>query len=120
MSRFTGIPSVPEGVAGEWQAKLLGTLKENIELLTGQRGERDLASKAVTKGDVTLRSVPSSVFSGVTARGDGFEITPPNEPTIEVASLEDFVTLINDTRLLAEEVRLLRLTVDALIAQIRR
>lgn len=120
MARFTGIPSVPEGVAGEWQASLLETVKENVELLTGQRGERDRASAAVTKGDVAIRGVSSSVFPGVTARGNGFEITPPNQPTVEVAALEDYVKLIGDVRLLGEEVTRLRSTVDVLIRQIRR
>lgn len=120
MSRFSGIPSIPEGVAGEWQYSLLDAMKENIELLTGQRGERDRSSKAVVKSDLTMRSVPNPRFSGVSASGSGFAITPPNQSTVEVASLEDYQKLVADVRLLSEDVRTLRETVDLLILQLRR
>lgn len=120
MSRFTGIPSIPEGVAGEWQYTLLESMKENIELLTGLRGERDRSSKAVVKSDLTIRSTPRPVFSGVSASGSGFSITPPNQSTIEVASLEDYQKLLSDVRLLSEDVRNLRAAVDLLITQLRR
>ena len=117
MARFSGIPSIPEGVAGEWQSTLLEAMKENIELLTGQRGERDASSRAVTKGDIAISSIPASVFSGVTARGDGFSV---GSPSVDVAGLADYVKLINDVRLLSAEVQRLRLTIDALIKQLRK
>lgn len=120
MSRFTGIPAVPEGVGSEWQTALLEAIKENIELLTAQRGERDRSSQAVTKGDITIRNLEPPVFDAVSASGEGFFITLPDEPTIEVASLEDYRKLVDDVRLLTEEVLRLRLVVDALIGQIRR
>lgn len=120
MSRFTGIPSIPEGVAGEWQYTLLESMKENIELLTGQRGERDGSSKAIVKSSITVRSTRSPSFSGITASGSGFSITPPNQSTIEVASLEDYQKLVTDVRTLSEDVRNLRETLDLLISQLRR
>ena len=49
MARFTAIPAVPQGGITDWQSVLITTVKENVELLTGLRGEADLASKAITK-----------------------------------------------------------------------
>ena len=38
MSRFTGIPSLPQVGVEEWQSRILGAMKQNIELLIGTRG----------------------------------------------------------------------------------
>lgn len=120
MSRFTGIPSIPEGVAGEWQYTLLESMKENIELLTGLRGERDRSSKAVVKSDLTISSAPRPRFSGVSASGGGFGLDLPGQPQVQVASLDDYQKLVNDVRLLSEDVRNLQQALDLLIRQLRR
>ena len=53
-NRFTGIPAVPLDGLTDWQSVLIGSMKENVELLTGLRGEADVISKAVTQGQITL------------------------------------------------------------------
>jgi len=50
MSRFTGIPVVPTSGLSGLQANLFGALKENVELLTGTRGETGLTSRALIRG----------------------------------------------------------------------
>ena len=47
-NRFTSVPAVPQGGFTDYQTVLIGAVKENVELLTGLRGEVDTASKAVT------------------------------------------------------------------------
>ena len=73
MSRFTAIPSVPEGVGSEWQTVLLEAMKENIELLTGQRGERDRSSVAITRDRVRVIPTESRV-AGLTTRTEGTSV----------------------------------------------
>ena len=47
MARFTAIPAVPQGGITDWQSVLISSVKENVELLTGLRGESDLISQEV-------------------------------------------------------------------------
>lgn len=120
MARFAGIPSVPEGVAGEWQSTILQSLKENVEALTGQRGDRALGSRAVVRDDIRVQNISEQVFTGLTARGDGFTITIPSGDTVQTPALEDYTRLVNDVTILGEEVRLLRSTLNFLIAELKR
>jgi len=114
MSRFTAIPAVPSTNVTEWQGQILNTMKENVELLAGIRGEADQASKAITKGQLSIKSAPTATFSRVSATGKGYTISGQN-----VADLDDFGKLINDVQLLANDVAALRNTVNALIAQLK-
>ncbi len=113
MARFTAVPSVPTGNMTEWQGQILRALKENVELLAGIRGEADLQSKAVTKGQLTVNQTAAPTFSRVSATGQGYTISGQN-----VAGLDDYAKLINDVQLLANDVATLRSTVNALIAQL--
>jgi hypothetical protein len=115
MARFTAVPSVPTGNVTEWQGQILRSLKENVELLAGIRGEADLASKAVTRGQlIRVSSVANPTFSRVTATGKGYTISGQNVP-----DLDDYGKLLNDVQLLANDVAALRNTVNALIAQLK-
>lgn len=120
MARFSGIPSVPEGVAGEWQVSILQSLKENVETLTGQRGDRAAGSRAIVREDIRVTSIPESGFTGVSARGDGFSIRLPGADEVQTPSLEDYTLLLNDIALLGEEVRTLRTTLNFLIQELKR
>lgn len=120
MARFSGIPPVPEGVAGEWQSSILQSLKENVEALTGQRGDRALGSRAVVRDDIRVRSIPESSFTGLTAQGDGFSISIPGTDPVQTPALEDYTRLLNDVALLGEEVRTLRSTLNFLILELKR
>ncbi len=52
-NRFVATPEVPTGGGLlDWQAVLFSAMKENIELLTGTRGEGDLISRAIVRGDI--------------------------------------------------------------------
>ncbi len=114
MARFTAVPSVPTGNVTEWHGQILRSLKENVELLAGIRGEVDLQSKAITRGQLRVNSAPNPTFSRVTATGKGYTISGQNVP-----DLDDYGKLINDVQLLANDVAALRNTVNSLIAQLK-
>ena len=114
MARFTAIPSVPTGNVTEWQGQIFRALKEDVELLAGIRGEADLASKAVTRGQLRVNQTAQPTFSRVSATGKGYTISGQN-----VADLDDFGKLINDVQLLANDVATLRNVVNTLIAQLK-
>lgn len=114
MARFTAIPDVPTRVAAEWEAQMLDALKQNVELLAGIRGEADAASRAIRRGDVRVRLVPTPTFSRVTAEAKGFTISGER-----VADFDDYNKLINDVQRLGNDVATLRQVVNTLITQMR-
>ena len=114
MARFTAIPAVPQGGITDWQSVLISAVKENVELLTGLRGEVDLQSKAVTQGQVTLEQMSEQNMKQVSAKGAGFTISSQ-----QVAGLDDYGKLINDVQVLANDLAYTRAVLNALIKQIR-
>lgn len=132
-TRFTGIPAVPQTGVDEWNARMLSAIKENVELLTGTRGEGDNASRALTKSNFSVNAPPAQQMTNVSASGAGaalissFELTgPPGGPfTVNVTGranvpvLEDYNNLVVDVQALANDVAALRATVEILITQLR-
>lgn len=114
MARFTGVPSLPQANIDAWQLSVLGALKENVELLTGTRGEADGASRALLKGQVTVSRPPAAQFVALSARGVGLTISGAQVP-----SLADYTSLLRDVQLIANDVARLRATVDTLVQQLR-
>lgn len=114
MARFTGIPSLPQANIDAWQMSVLGALKENVELLTGTRGEADGASRALLKSQITVSQPAAPQFTALSARGAGLTISGAQVP-----SLADYVSLLRDVQLIANDVARLRATVDTLIQQLR-
>lgn len=114
MARFTSIPSLPQQGVEEWQFRILGAMKQNIELLIGSRGEQDLSSRALLKSSVRIESAPEPSLRSISAVGSGFTISGAQVP-----SLADYQALVRDTQLLANDVAQLRATVNTLLAQLR-
>jgi hypothetical protein len=112
--RYTAVPAVPLVGIEEWQSQLLNAMKENIELLTGTRGEPDLASVAINRARLTVAVPPAQSMVQVGAQGSGVTISGANIPI-----LEDYVQLITDVQKLANDVANLRATVEVLITQLR-
>lgn len=113
-SRYTAIPAVPIVGIEEWQSRLLNALKENVELLTGTRGESDLASLAINRARLSVSVPPTQEMVQVSAQGSGVTISGTNVPV-----LEDYNQLIVDVQRLANDVANLRATVEVLITQLR-
>lgn len=114
MARFTGIPSLPQVGVEEWQYRVLTAMKQNIELLSGTRGEQDLSSRALLKSSVAITSAPEPSIRSVSAVGSGFTISGAQVP-----SLADYQALVRDVQLLMNDVAALRQAVNTLIAQLR-
>ena len=115
MSRFTGIPVVPTAGLPEIQVNLFTALKENVELLTGTRGESDLISRALIRGDVTVKRVGLQVMGSVqNISPDGF--TGSHVDANQIASLAAFRGLRNDVQALADDLFFTRQALDLLIA----
>lgn len=57
MSTFVGIPAITQGLT-PWQKMFMDATKENLELLTGQRGTG--AKSAILKGDITVDYLPAA------------------------------------------------------------
>lgn len=113
MARFSGIPAVPLESMDAALMRILIALKENVELLTGQRNEFDGASIAVTSGQVTAPYVEPQ-FTSLSARGAGLQLDGGAVP-----QFEDYMKLLKDVQLLANDVASLRTSVNILLAQLR-
>ena len=120
-NRFTGIPAVPLDGLTDWQSVLIGSMKENVELLTGLRGEADVISKAVTQGQVTLAQLGEQNMRQVTAQGTGFEVTSQGtlNPGTNVPNLEDVIKLVNDVQVVANALAQTRAVINVLLKQLQ-
>lgn len=132
-ARYTAIPALPQTGVDEWQSRFLSAVKENVELLTGTRGEYDLASAALNRSSLTVSQPADQSMVRVTASGNGtsvpsgFQINPDGSGgyvvdvtgTVSVPLLEDYNRLVVDVQKLANDVATLRGTVAVLIAQLR-
>lgn len=114
MTRFSAIPNPPQTEMSGWQYYMLTALKENVELLTGARGEKDNASRAVTKATVTVTQAPEQTMKQVTAQGAGINIDGAVVP-----ALEDYTELLKNVQSLANDVAVVRATLNNLITQLR-
>jgi hypothetical protein len=112
--RFTAIPNIPQQGLTDWQFVTLNAMKENIELLTGARGNSAVSATAITRGSVTVQDAPAQSMQRVTAEGVGFTISG-----VTVPSLDDYVKLITNVQQIANDVAALRNTVNALLNQLK-
>jgi len=111
VGRFIGIPEVPNIGLQDWQGILFGSLKENVELLTGTRGETDGFSRAVVQGDIGVDNLGTQDMHTVTTSGDdGYTLSGQ-----EVAALSAMRNLRNDVQGLANDLVRTRRAVDALL-----
>ena len=117
-NRFTSVPAVPQGGFTDYQTVLIGAVKENVELLTGLRGEVDTVSKAVTQGQVTVNEMGQQKLQQTSAKGNGSSITISGT-TYELANLDDFRKLILDVQTLAGDVAEMRATLNFLLRQLK-
>ncbi len=114
MTRFSGIPAVPQANIDYALAQLLDALKQNVELLTGSRGEADGSSRAIVRGALTVVAPADPAFRRLTATGAGFVVGGAAVP-----SATDYVALLRDVERLAADVEVLGRTLSLLIRQLR-
>lgn len=109
-SSFAAVPNIMQTGMSPAQYILLNALKENVELLIGSRGD---ATRAVIRGQVTVRTVDTR-STNISAQGSGVNVSGTAVP-----SLEDYRKLLNDVKQLNQDIELLRSTLNLLISQIR-
>jgi hypothetical protein len=114
MSRFSAIPNPPQSEMTGWQFYMLNALKENVELLTGSRGEKDGASRAITKAAVRVTQVPTQSMRQITAEGSAVNLDGAVVP-----AMEDYIELLKNVQALANDVAAVRETLNTLIGQLR-
>ncbi len=109
MARFTAIPNPPQSEMSSWQYQMLGAIKENVELLVGARGEKDGASRAITKAAITVIQAPEQSMRQVTAQG-----TAVNLEGAIVPAMDDYIELLKNVQALANDVASIRATLNTL------
>jgi len=115
MTRFVAVPQVPTTGVPEIQANLFSALKENVELLTATRGEADIISRALFRGDVKVKQVGSQVMGSVqNISPEGY--TGTHVDANQIASLAAFRALKVDVQALADDLFFTRRALDLLIA----
>jgi len=113
-SRFSTIPNIPQQGLSDWQFQTLNAMKENVELLTGARRGGAASAAALTRGSITVAAAPAQTMQRVTAIGTGYTIS-----NVTVPSLDDYVRLVTNVQQIANDVAVLRSTVNALINQLK-
>lgn len=110
---FAAMPAVPMTGLDSFIASYMYAVKQNVEMLTGQYGDQSF--RAVLSGFITVQPATGTLLQ-ITAKGAGWDIAGG---TGTVPTLADYFELLKSTQLLANDVEVLRQTVNALIAQLR-
>jgi hypothetical protein len=109
---YAALPAVPQVGVPEWQFQFLNNVKQNVEILTGQRG--NTGYQALIAGQVGVQPIGDLSIRQVTATGAGFTISGVN-----VASAEDYAKLIVDVQTLIGDVAYIKDVLNALINQLK-
>lgn len=108
---YSAIPPVPQGQITDWEFRFLTSIKQNVEVLTGQRPG---SGQAINTEQVTVVPMSSMQFQQVTASPVGVTISGSNLPL-----LEEFVKLMVDVQTLGADVATLRALINSLILQLK-
>lgn len=111
---FSAVPPVPQLDNPEWLYRFNSAIKQNVELLTGQRGSSGF--NALLSGQVTASFVPELQMKQVTAKGTGIAVNSTAATPVVLQS--DYVNLIVNVQTLANDVAVIRSTLNSLLAQL--
>jgi hypothetical protein len=112
--KFTGIREVPLEGTNFALFESMTSMKQNLELLTGQRGESDSASRAITPAYITVSPLASPRLTSITAQGEGFTLQGVKFP-----GYDDYIKALTDIQKLALDVADIRATLNNLLTQLR-
>ena len=102
MANFAPVGDVPQTGLSQWEAQLLGALKENVEVMTGAR----VAGLHVLMSDlVTVDPLGPQTMTQISATG--------------TATVGDFQALMIDVQKLSNDMYDTRNKINALIAQLK-
>ena len=112
--KFSAVPPPPLKGLDFTLYETITSLRQNVELLTGQRRELDDASRAITRAAITVVESSNPKYEGSTAAGVGFTVSG-----VRVPSYDDYNNLLTDVRNLGNDLADLRTTLNTLIAQLK-
>ena len=110
MPQFQGLPAIPNEKIPQWQYDILSALKENIEILMGQRGP----GRSVTNDTIGVQPQNFQLMTQISALGDNYLISGVYVPT-----LADYTKLLNDVQQLALDVAKIQDALNALLQNLR-
>lgn len=110
MPQFQGLPAIPNEKIPQWQYDILSALKENIEILMGQRGP----GRSVTNDTIGVQPQNFQLMTQISARGDNYLISG-----VYVPALSDYTKLLNDVQQLALDVAKIQDALNALLQNLR-
>ena len=99
------IPVIPMGTGDPAEFHVLMALRDNVEILR---------SRAILRDSVTVNPPEAQRMSKVSATGAGFTVAG-----VTVPSAEDYLSLVSDVQVLANDLSTVRETLDALVKQLR-
>jgi hypothetical protein len=111
MPRFQGIPAIPNEKLPQWQYDVLSAMKENNEILMGQRGP----GRAVTNDTIGVQPQAFQLMTQISARGDNYLVSG-----VYVPALSDYVKLLNDVQQLALDVAKIQDAFNTLLQNLRK
>lgn len=111
MPQFAGIPAIPNENLPQWQYDALTAIKENLEILMGQRGP----GRAVTNDAIGVVPQQFQIMRQISARGDYYTISG-----FDVPALVDYVKLLNDVQQLATDVSKIQDALNAILQNLRQ
>ena len=112
---FSAMPPVPSGENREWLYRFNNAVKQNIELLTGQRG--GTSERSLLRGQITVNLVAEMNMRQVTATGAAVAVNSGS--STPVVTQADYAKLLVDVQTLANDVANVRATLNSLISQLK-
>ena len=115
---FVGIPNIPTDGLADCQSQVFSAVKENVELLTGARGGTS-ANAAVSKGARSINPIADQNMRQVSAQGATWTGVSGLSAGETVANGADYVMLVKDVQVLADDLAYTRRALNILIKQMK-
>jgi hypothetical protein len=110
MPKFHGIPAIPPEKVEQWQYDVMSALKENVEIMLGQRGP----GRVITNDTLGVEPAERQSMKQLSARGNYYNISGAAVPTID-----DYINLLNDVQQLAIDVSNIQQALNALLVNMK-
>jgi hypothetical protein len=110
MPKFQGIPAIPPEKIDQWQYDVMSALKENVEIMLGQRGP----GRVITNDTLGVEPADRQAMKQLSARGNYYSISGAQVPAID-----DYINLLNDVQQLAIDVSNIQQALNALLTNMR-
>ena len=111
MATFSPIRDIPQTGLSEWEASMLGAMKENIEILINARV---VGVHAVMNDQITVTALATQQMRQTLTTGGYYTISGVNVPT-----LDDYLQLRIDLQQLANDLAETRSAYNYLLSQLK-